>query len=635
MDDKEKDFESAFNSAYDFWFPWIAEAHKDFKYYIKDPWTEQDRQKMRDEGRELLHFPVIRRIVKLITGYERRNRLTIKISPAENSDNNVAAQLTGLLMPLMENRGGHTMISDAFEMGALVPGMNLIEPYFDMKGRIQFSRVFYNKFLLDPNFTRRDLSDCGYIIVHMTDMKARDIKQLVPEHDKFIDEVLSGYDSQTSKLPFSGTHSNFDDKTGTLDYFWERTSKKITVIGDRQTGKTFTWKGDDEIRDEFFRRDYQRYTSWTDHKDTVKLTALVNGRKIETYDDPNGIDDYNYTLVSGFYYPEYDEAAEKLQGIVRPLRDSQRELDKRLSKILDIIDSQVSTGIIAEENSLVDKDDIHASGGGRGIWIKEGMFDKVKFKEPGDIPAGLFQLNKDLQGFINQIAGINESMFGTEELKAQISGYLLKLRQGAGLVSLQDLFDNLRFAKKDLAFKTIKMMQSRYTKTEVERTLNEPIDPQFFLEDLSVYDLVPEEGILTSTQQQAFYAELREDKAQGAPIPWKVLYEQRPGAMKKKLLKMIEDAEKAEQQQRKEISEEKRLLDGMRSAKINADNARAGERRTQEEENRAGAMLDRIKAGKEIQGMDYDRALALLDRLVAVDKIEVDRAKNRRSLTKR
>ena len=198
--DKEKDFESAFNDAYDQWFPWITEAHTDFKYFIEDPWTEEDKAYYRDQNREILNFNIIRRIVKMVTGYERRNRLALKIGGSESSDDQVASQLTGVVMPIMENNRGYEVMSNAFEMGALVAGANLVELYTDRKNDIQFSRKPYNKYLIEPGFTRRDLKDAGYIIIHEEGMLVEDVKSLVPGKSAIIDRCAK----QTNLTPVSG-----------------------------------------------------------------------------------------------------------------------------------------------------------------------------------------------------------------------------------------------------------------------------------------------------------------------------------------------------------------------------------------------------------------------------------------------
>lgn len=628
--DEESDFKEAFNNAYDMWFPWIEEAHRDFKYTIDDPWTAADKQRFKDENREVLNFNITRRIVKMITGYERRNRLALKIGPAEGSDNKVASQLTGVAMPLMENHHGYEIMSDAFEMGALITGANLVEPYLDRRADIQFSRKPYNKFLLDPGFTRRDLSDCGHIIIHEEGMLIDDVKSIIPGKDSLIDEYAKRTDSQIT-LPYSAYSSkNREDERCNYSAFWKQTTKKVTFVGNRTNGKKFVWTGTEEELERVMAQYMRQLMSWDDYIETVNFSAFVNERCIHKGPDPNGIDDYPFVLIGGFWYPEYDDQAKKLQGIVRPTRDPQREVSKRLSKILDIIDSQVCSGVKAEEGALVDEDDINASGQGKGLWVKKGKFAMVERIEAPDIPQGLFQLNRDLQTFINDIAGVNESLFGNDELTPQMSGYLMKLRQGSALTALQDLFDNFRFAKKQLGIKLIKLIQANYKKTKVARIINEQPIEQFYTEDLSRYDVSAQEGLLTENQWQTFYNELVYLKTQGAPITWRMLMEFFPTQFPEKLKAMMAEEEQRQQQAQQEQLKEKQLLDQMRGAKISADLGRGAERKAQEEENRAGAALSRIKTIKEIEEMGVDRLMKYLDRAIALEGV-----KQKGAITKR
>lgn len=619
--DKENDFEEAFNHAYDRWFPWIEEAHRDFKYFIDNPWTAADKQRLRDENREILNFNITRRIVKMITGYERRNRLALKIGPSEGSDDKVASQLTGVVMPLMENKHGYEVMSDAFEMGALTTGANLVEPYLDRKGNIQFSRKPFNKFLLDPGFFKRDLSDCGHIIIHEEGMLIEDIKSLLPGKEGTIDEYAKISESQVT-LPFSAyTSKARDENRANYSAFWERDTKKVKIIANRRSGDQIIWTGTQKQLDAVLSRYPLQLTSWSDWLETVKLSCYVNGKCVHTGPDPNGIDDYAFVLVSGFWYPEYDDMSLKLQGVVRPTRDPQKEVSKRISKILDMIDSQLGSGLMAEEDSLLLPEDIHASGQGKGVWTKKGALsgNRVERIMPPDIPQGLFQLNRDLQGLINDIAGVNDSIFGNDEINAQMSGYLMKLRQGAGLTALQDLFDNLRFAKKQLGFKLIKLIQANYKQNKVARIINEQPVQQFYTEDLSTYDITPQEGLLTETQRQMFYTELVWAKKEGAPITWKMIFENAPIQMKDKLLQMIEQEEKRQQQAEAEQLKEKQLLDQMRTAKIAADVGRAEERKANVDEHHADAALARVKTMQEIDKMGWDKQMELLDRLIAME----------------
>ena len=629
---KEKEFDTAFNDAYDLWYPWMAEAHEDFKYYIEHPWNEADLAYMRQQNREILNFNIVRRIVKMITGYERRNRLALKIGPSEGSDDTVAGQLTGVIMPLMQNAGGYEVVSDAFEMGSCVAGANLIGPYLDRHGNIQFERKPYNKFLLDPHFTRRDLKDCSYLIIHEEGMLTEDVKSLIPGKEDVITELAKWEGGGNEHLPFSAYKGRGRDEGKRCNYseFWERKTKKVKFVANRQTGQQFEWQQSQKELDELMYRYGAQLTSWDDWKETVTFSAFVNGRCAYKGPDPNGIDEYPYVLMAGFWYPEYDNYAVKLQGEVRPIRDPQREVSKRISKILDIIDSQVSTGMIAEEGALVNKADIHASGQGKGIFVHDGKLERVRERQMGDIPAGLFQLNHDLQSLINDIGCVNDSMFGTEELSQQMSGYLMALRTGAGLVALQDLFDNRRFTLKQLAFKLVIFVQKNYSPQKIFRIINERPAPNFFSEDLSQYDCTPQEGVLTETQQQTFYLELRQAKQEGAPISWKTIFENAPVQMKRKLLAAIQESEQQAQQAQQQQMQEKQLIDQMRGAKIAADLGRAGERQSQEAENRTDAVLNRVKIAKEIEQYGYDRLFGLMDRAIEMEKAGRQESKTRR-----
>lgn len=650
MDDKEKDFETAFKDSYDQWYPQMSEAHKDMKYCLDSPWTAADRAYQREQNREVLNFNITWRIIKMITGYERRNRLSLKIGPSEGSDDMVTSQLTGIVMPLMENNSGYEIMSDSFEFGACIAGANLVEPYFDRRGNIQFKRRPYNKFLLDPGFTRRDLSDCGYIIIHEEGMLTSEVKSLLPGKETLVDN-LAKQEGGNALLPFSAYRGRGKDEGKRCNYseFWEQTTKKVKLFANRTGGMQFEWDGKDGRLLELLRMYPLQLTSYDDYKETVMYSAFVNGKLAYKGPDPNKIDEYPQIFIAGNWVPEYDDFAVKLQGQVRRLRDPQREVSKRISKILDMIDSQVSTGRIAVEGTLVDKDDIHASGQGKGIWLKaEGpgadrpIKERFQEMQMGDIPAGLFQLNHDLQSLINDIACVNDSMFGTEELKQQMSGYLMKLRQGAGLVALQDLFDNLRFSKKQLGFKLVKMIIANYSPQKLMRIINQQpkgilamkVKERILLADeVAKYDCTPQEGILTETQRQMFYTELMNLKAANFNIPEEVILEAFPTQFPEKIKQALLMAAKQKQQMMAQQASEKQILERLRSAKIAADLGRAAEREANVEEHHADAAWKKMKIAKEIDDMGFDRVMKLLN---LVKDFEVASQKNRKeAITRR
>ncbi|MDD5651720.1 MAG: hypothetical protein PHF86_15095, partial [Candidatus Nanoarchaeia archaeon] len=70
------------------------------------------------------NFNRIRRIVNMISGYQRRNRKSTIVTPIENADQFTADQFTKIFYWLNNKEGILNTISDAFH-GAIVTGMNL------------------------------------------------------------------------------------------------------------------------------------------------------------------------------------------------------------------------------------------------------------------------------------------------------------------------------------------------------------------------------------------------------------------------------------------------------------------------------------------------------------------------------
>src|SRR5690606_6386309 len=106
------------------------------------------------------------------------------------------------------------------------------------------------------------------------------------------------------------------------------------------------------------------------------------------------------------------------------------------------------------------------------------------------------------------------------------AGILSMLRQGAGLTTLQLLFDNLDRAQKLLGKIMIDLIQANFAPGKIAKILSgkEPA-PQFYNKAFGRYDAVVEEGINTTTQKQMQFAQLLQLREVGVPIPDDILVE--------------------------------------------------------------------------------------------------------------
>jgi len=618
-DDIKKDWQECYKEAAAYWGPYLEEAQTDLQFALGKQWDSATESYLLNNGRSAFVFNKIRRINKLISGHQIKNRLALKINPVEGSDDQTADQFSGVIQWQMQAGSGYNVMSDAFLHGPLITGSNLVELYMDynldpLNGDICFARVPYNRFLLDPNFSSPDFRDLGYLI--RREYKTKDAaKLLLPGDDKKEIDALETSYGVDDKFPYY--QPSYRDRRESLvayDEYWRTDYFEVTIIIDPKSYQFKEWKGDKKRLKEFMQIN-PGLRVLRSIKRTVELHVFVDSILMYSGPGPTGIDDYPFVWLYGDYTPEEDLAEYKLQGLDRCIRDPQTELNKRRSKMVDIIDSQINSGWKAKEGAVSNVQQLFQSGQGVPVFIKEDheMTDLERLSAP-DIPAGIFQLNELFDRDIEEIPGANSEMFGMPENgDIQIAGVLAKLRSGAGLTVLQDIFDKYRFAKKLLGQKLVKVIQKNYTPDKIRRIINKQPSKEFYDRKFGRYDCMPTEGVFTDSQRQMSYAQLLAMKMQGAPVPWTALLDAAPLENKEEVKKFVQQAEQQQAQQGQQAQQFQQLQVQMMMAKIQSDLAGAQEKRTQSEENRTNAFLDRARTVKELRGIDLDQVIKVIE----------------------
>lgn len=620
--DTRQDFNEAYRIAVQYWAPFWSQAKKDLEFYLGDQWSAADKNYLYQQRRQALVFNKMRRVIHMVTGYQRKHRLALTIEPIEGSDELTAHQLGATCMWTMQYLNGYNVMSDCFEQGTLKTGINLFAMYIDysedpVNGDIRFRRLPYNSFLLDPSFSERDLSDCGWLTTRQ--YLSRDIvKILVPGQAREIEKIRSGgRDNKYSYLPMR--KDMFGKDLLAYDQFWIRKSEQATMLIDKRTGDTRIWKSDTRRLNLFLKDVYDQAgdiiataKTW---RPVMEFNILVNDQPVYSGPDPFGIDDYPYVPIMGFWDAEYEKAEWKLQGLARCMRDPQTEINRRRVKVLDMIDSQIMTGWKAKEGKVVNPESMYRSGQGEVVWMTDdsAMADAEKI-QPSDIPQGMWQLMDVLDKDVLEIPGANSELMGMPENEdIQIAGILSKMRQGAGLTILQDIFDNYRLAKKIVGQKLIKLIQKNYSAAKIKRIINEDPAPEFYRPSFGKYDAVPSEGLLTDTQRELYYSQILQLKKEGAPIPWTAIFDAAPIQGKKRLQEMIAQAEESQQVQVQMDLADKKAVQGMMQAKMFSDVASGEARRSKAKADEAKAVLDQVKAAHEIAQMKDDRFFKMFD----------------------
>jgi len=625
----EKFYAEALSINMSFW----AEADTDTRFEAGDQTLWNDLYgNLPAHQRRQFNFNRIRRVVNMISGHQRRNRKSTIVIPVENSDQQTADQFSQILMWANRQEGILESISTAFH-GALVTGMNLLQVWTDYRndpisGNIKVDVCPYNSFLIDPYFRKQDLSDCNGLWKR-TYLTKTECLSLLPDKEEEIMSLSPQDSNRDGKFQFMPENYNTGmRKLLAYDEFYYRDYRKQDLLVDTESGEVMEWRGSDESLQQFLTM-YPQVTVTTQEVPTVRLAVVVNGRVMYDGPNPSGIDRYPFVPVFGYYNPQMPYYPWRIQGVVRGLRDAQYLYNRRKVIELDILESQVNSGYIYKEDALVNPKDVFMSGQGKGIALKATaqMTDVQQIQSP-QIPPTTIELSRALGEEINQISGVNEELLGSA--MDDKAGVLSMLRQGAGLTTLQGLFDNLDYSQKLLGKIMIEMVQNNFTSGKVQRIIEEEPSQQFYSKNFGKYDSAVEEGLNTTTQRQMQFAQLLQLREVGVPVPDDQLLEACTLQDKKELTDAVAQAAQQKQQleqmqaqiEMKELEARANLADARaeadrglaieRSSRVEENQALAVERVAEAQKDRMAGVLDLVKALKEIETIDIGQLQTLI-----------------------
>jgi hypothetical protein len=325
--------------------------------------------------------------------------------------------------------------------------------------------------------------------------------------------------------------------------------------------------------------------------------------------------------------------SQRVQGIASCNWSMQRQFNKRHMKIVDMMDSDISTGFKYMIGSVADVNDLQQSGQNKLIGIDPenapaGM-DSVQQLQGGGCNPALIEYQKVLDQLSLTLSNVNESVLGVDEKgNTQVSGRLAEVRIAQGLRGNRKLFDNIETAQQILGGLILKCMQSTYSPGKVARILGEEPTQQFYDKDFEQYDAVIKEGVRSKSQKDAYYYELVQlKKDQVVDVPQSEIVR----ALQMSGLSDLQEAIKAQEQnmaqQQAKIDEQERMalelansqkianlsLSKEREARMLADIGLAEERHSEAASNMADAVLARSKAVVEIASLHEDRILKVLE----------------------
>lgn len=567
-------------------------------------------------------FNLIRRHINMICGFQRKNRKSTITLPIHDNDDPLADDFNKVMRWVEDRSGFQEYLSQAFE-GSCDTGMTLLYMYPDytldpISGDLFDDCVSYNNFLIDQYFRKQDLSDCNGIWRRRWTSK-EGAKALIPGYAKEIDKMKpSGM--KDGRFPVQAELQNVAmNNLFTYDEFLYRTTRTATMIIDPKSGEAVEWEQDDEDGDDMMQRTLQ-FQPWLQVKKmqvpTVKLSIALGDKEI--YDGPNllGIDEYPCVPSMCYYEPDVTNFAWRCMGVIRNLRDPQFLYNMRKVIELEILQSQINSGWIFPVDAVTDVKAFRQSGQGFLVPLKAGHLpNEVQRIEPAAIPQSLLELSASLSEDITKISGVNEELLGSAT--DDKSGILSMLRQGAGLTTLQTIFDKLDYSQRLYGKIRLQAIRKNFSKGKIRNILGHEADPRFFTSHSQKYSIAVEEGNYSATQRQTELQQLLHFKEIGIGIADKSILRAAIITNKRQIIADMEEQQQAQAQSQQAEAQENSQLNQSKiaasMAKAQLDMARVQESAAKVDDLEASAdhkkaqtEYDLVKSMLELERMDLD-----------------------------
>lgn len=545
-------------------------------------WDKAVKNKLEGEDRPALTFNEIEPKLDLLTGYQTRNRTDIRYLPVEGGDARVADLLSILVKNITEQNNYDVEETEVFEDEAIVGRglFNVDVSYEDnFEGDIKIERFPWKDCYLGQH-NKKTGEDREYDIKERWYSLAK-IKQLWPEK---AEEIQAKY--QQKLEPDGEFRSTPDDEYAEGDLgeielspdfvdiakkefrvleVWRREYSRVVVLADPENDfflNTEGWNKEDvqSVKTIPVLTSVQRNIS------RLRVTKIAAATVLEDY----------YSDLFERYFPIVPVYAKKrgktIWGKVEPLKDPQREVNKRRSQIADILNKVACYGWFYDDQTFMDEREerkFKKNSSRPGFCQKvDDVTHKPEKVEGIKFPGELATYDEIASGKMKEIANINPDMLGMPSNAP--SGIAAMERKRAGLIGNEFLYDNLALAKRVIGRILIRLIQKVYTPERIMRivanrvaqhpnegnqvggkSLQESSEQELLTllqtDDLSKYDVVVSENPHSATSRQATFQMWAELASQGVPVPPTYLAELSDVPDKEKLIEGIQQMQQAEQ----------------------------------------------------------------------------------------
>jgi hypothetical protein len=545
---------------------WQREAREDFAFRDGEQWSTAEKEILNAELRPHLTFNLTKSNIDLIMGMNEDNRIRYRATPVDPTDGFLAEILNDLADFVHENHDFEAEEDGAFESAAIC-GRGYVgidfKPDPDRFGDIIMSEVDIpvHEVHFDPAARRPNLEDASYIAWDRWFTK-EDFKIRWPKFGpKKVEDLVSkareigmsedqseSQDESMILFEFPNDMDDDSDYANPLDLtFFDRAKNMLRVVHMEywDTYKRYfafnplegrfveiPKNPNKEVKAAFLEEFGEKMVveSITDKR--VKWLQFI-GQEI-LYDGVSPLPYKGFSIKPTVAYRDVSKRSMNHFGVVRLMKDPQKETNKRWSQALNMLNQQVQPGIYAETDAFVDQRQAEQSmkEAGAITWTQSGAITGKKIQERTvpTFPSAPMQMEQFAQDIMKKITGINPDLLGQDRGR-QEPGVVVRLRQQQGFMLLKPLFKNYNEMKKGLFKRQLAIIMNYMPDQQILRILGQNDRYQINKETGIIVDTA---SINQETGQPSRFANLRNVRE----LDYNINAEQSPGNMTKRMLEL-------------------------------------------------------------------------------------------------
>lgn len=433
---------------------WRKEAREDFGFVQGDQWQENDVNNLKKQKRPCITVNRCRPMVNLITGYYAQNETEPDFLPRSEEDASISRIAKGITKYIYD-RGDYQRTKKKVFRDKVICGVGYYWIYYDfnydkLEGEIKFDRKSPFEVFVDPECIKEDLSDAEFCGLFSWEHPEQ-LKQIYPDKEDEINLLAHEFDREEVAA----------DTVAGEPLWYSKELKKVRVV--------HYWYKERGFRDVYELPDGS-IKDETEIANDIELSAMAQLGIIKKNRVPNTRIKYmtfcnNVMLEEGdspykhkrfplvpdycYYTGEKDDVDQSLEpaGIIRDLKDIQREVNKHRSQRMAIVNEQANgvKYIQGPATAKLKKDlKLYGSTPGAVIEIPAGV------TVTDAVSSQLSQANIELENASNQdfysISGITQESM-SQNLSAALSGKAIDLRQRVTSVQTADIFEESKYAE--------------------------------------------------------------------------------------------------------------------------------------------------------------------------------------------